>query len=387
MRIQPGVDDHLTYVEGRAPTGTLRRIVNPLDPIRGVGRGAGLRDRPVAGVGGGDRGRARRRHPARAGPDGHPGRPWQPGRSRRGRRGRRAVRRPRPGRPVLDGRCVAGPAGLPRPDPPRPPGRRLGRAVTGRVRRPPRRDERHALSGPLHVAVPRRSRAPEVSGHGQARRGPPAPGEHVPGRRHGPRRDHPAQRPPAVDGGLDDALGQRDDAPGRHRGRPDRGRRRGPGDGHPARRRAAPPEPGAVARPRRLHRPGHRLGGGRRVAPDPARGGAGRPRGGAPPPDRAAPDLDPRRARDRPGGDPADRAGGRPDGRRRAARTRSRERRGPAAVDPAAAARRDRHRPRHRGRVPPARSRDEQRRERGHGTGLGPAHRRGAGPRRAWRPA
>ena len=32
MRIQPGVDDHLAYVDGRAPTGSLRRIPDPLDP-------------------------------------------------------------------------------------------------------------------------------------------------------------------------------------------------------------------------------------------------------------------------------------------------------------------------------------------------------------------
>ena len=34
MRIQPGVDDHLEYVEGRAPTGTLRRIVEPARSVR-----------------------------------------------------------------------------------------------------------------------------------------------------------------------------------------------------------------------------------------------------------------------------------------------------------------------------------------------------------------
>lgn len=32
MRVQQGVDDHIAYVAGRAPTGTLRRITNPLDP-------------------------------------------------------------------------------------------------------------------------------------------------------------------------------------------------------------------------------------------------------------------------------------------------------------------------------------------------------------------
>ena len=32
LRVQPEVDAHLTYVEGRAPTGTLRRIDSPIDP-------------------------------------------------------------------------------------------------------------------------------------------------------------------------------------------------------------------------------------------------------------------------------------------------------------------------------------------------------------------
>ena len=32
LRIQPGVEGHVDYVEGRAPTGTLRRIESPLDP-------------------------------------------------------------------------------------------------------------------------------------------------------------------------------------------------------------------------------------------------------------------------------------------------------------------------------------------------------------------
>ena len=35
MRIQPGVEEHVEYVEGRAPTGTLRRIPSPLDPSGG----------------------------------------------------------------------------------------------------------------------------------------------------------------------------------------------------------------------------------------------------------------------------------------------------------------------------------------------------------------
>ncbi len=36
-RIQPEVDQHLEYVDGRAPTGTLRRIVSPLDPTGASG--------------------------------------------------------------------------------------------------------------------------------------------------------------------------------------------------------------------------------------------------------------------------------------------------------------------------------------------------------------
>ena len=55
MRVQPDVDAHLSYVEGRAPTGNVRQIANPLDPSREVATDPGVRDRDVAVIRDGDR--------------------------------------------------------------------------------------------------------------------------------------------------------------------------------------------------------------------------------------------------------------------------------------------------------------------------------------------
>ena len=159
MRIQPGVEDHIEYVEGRAPTGTVRRIVDPLDPTGESGRGPGLRDRAVARVRGGRRGRARRRHPAGARCDGRAGRPRQRRRLRGRGRGRRPVRRARCHDPFwMDDTALIQPSY-------RGP-TLLARLVdVSAVLAPeayggaPRRDERRALPAPLHVAVPRRSGA------------------------------------------------------------------------------------------------------------------------------------------------------------------------------------------------------------------------------------